>query len=96
MRWCAVAIAATELNEEIVKQPPAEAELTANLASKESKGEIMRGAVIQKLTQDPQKHWLPSVVGTFQRCKAPDKSEAEILQFFYDFDTPIPDSVFEP
>jgi hypothetical protein len=96
MRW--QALASTELNEEIVKQLPSESELTASLASKEGKGEIIKGAWIEKVTQGPQKRWFPSVVNTVVRYKEPDGKgpESEILRFFYDFDTPIPDSLFEP
>lgn len=55
------------------------------------------GFAIEALVQDPRGRWHPSRVRRF-KCNTfvgTDKWEDGILRFYYDFITPIPDSVFD-
>ncbi len=68
------------------------------LISQGGKEELIGGFAIEGLTQSPEKRWFPTVVRERVRIKPPDNIEdidEIILRFYYDFDTPIPDSVFE-
>ena len=68
------------------------------LISREGKEEMIGGFAIEGLTQDRRKRWFPTVVHQLVHVLPPDSRkdlEDEILRFYYDFDSPIPDSLFE-
>jgi hypothetical protein len=67
------------------------------LVTREGKEVLTNGFAIEATVQDPRGRWYPSVVRRF-KCSTmigSDKWEDEILRFYYDFTTPIPDSVFK-
>ncbi len=68
------------------------------LISREGKEEMIGGFAIEGLTQNPRKQWFPTVVHQFVHILPPDSDkdlEDEILRFYYDFDTPVADILFE-
>jgi hypothetical protein len=69
-----------------------------DLISRGGKEEMIGGFVIEGLTQNPRKQWFPTVVHYFVHILPPDSKkdlEDEILRFYYDFTTPIPDNLFK-
>jgi hypothetical protein len=68
------------------------------IVTQEGMEEISGGSWIEKLTQNPQGRWFPTIIHNLVRYKEPDGNglEDEILQFYYDFDATMPDSLFEP
>ncbi len=68
------------------------------LVTRKEKEQIIGGSVIEGVTQSPQGQWYPTVIRHLQgtRHMGSDKTQDYILRFYYDFDSPIPDSLFEP
>jgi hypothetical protein len=67
------------------------------LAPRHGKEAITGGYAIEQVVQDPRARWYPSVVRQF-KCVGPvgtDDAEDRILRLYYDFTTPIPQSVFK-
>jgi hypothetical protein len=67
------------------------------LISQGRKEELIGGLAIEGLTQDPRKRWFPTVVRRRVHILPPDSDkdlEDMILRFYYDFDTPISDSLW--
>jgi hypothetical protein len=59
----------------------------------DGKEELFNFYEIEGVTQSPKGQWYPAVVrNLYYRMFGTDT----IMRFFYDFDTPIPDSLFEP
>jgi len=62
------------------------------------KEKLIGGFAIEGLTQDPQGHWFPTVVRQRVVIRPPDnKKDVDdvVFRFFYDFNTEVPDSLFE-
>ncbi len=69
------------------------------LVTREGKEEIIRGHAIEGVTQDPQGQWYPTVIRLFKRnvLIGSEKPPYDgIMRCFYDFNAPMPDSLFEP
>ena len=69
------------------------------LVTREGKEEIIRGHAIEGVTQDPQGQWYPTVIRLFKRnvLIGSEKPRYDgIMRCYYDFDAPMPDSLFEP
>jgi hypothetical protein len=67
------------------------------LISQGPKEKLIGGFAIEGLTQDPPKRWFPTVVRQRVQIKPPDNEkdiDDVILRFYYDFDTPISDSLW--
>ena len=67
------------------------------LITRDGKEFLTNGFAIESVVQDPRGRWYPSVVRRF-KCNVmigSDKFEDGLLRFYYDFTTPIPDSVFD-
>jgi hypothetical protein len=67
------------------------------LITREGKETIISGFAIEAVLQDAQGRWYPTVIRRL-KCSTfigTDKWEDEFLRFYYDFTTPIPDSVFK-
>lgn len=59
---------------------------------------VFGSSVIEDVTQDPHGQWYPAVVRQLE-CVGfvgSNKVQDRIVRFYYDFNTPIPDAVFEP
>jgi hypothetical protein len=69
-----------------------------HLISREGKEQMIRGFRIDGLTQDRQNRWFPTVVHQLTHVLPPDGhgglDDIE-MRFYYDFATPVPDSVFK-
>ena len=68
------------------------------LITREGKEEMIGGFLIEGLTQNSQKQWFPTVVHQYVHIKPPDSQkdlEDVTMRFYYDFTTPIPDSLFK-
>jgi hypothetical protein len=61
------------------------------------KENVLRGHAIEGVTQDPGGQWYPTAIRMFKRIvpMGTDKPRDGILRCYYDFTTPIPDSMFE-
>ncbi len=69
------------------------------LVTREGKEEIIRGHAIEGVTQDPQGQWYPTVIRLFKRnvLIGSEKPPYDgIMRCYYDFNAPMPDSIFEP
>jgi hypothetical protein len=55
---------------------------------------VERGFAIEDATQDPNGQWHPAVMRLLKGAHS-GKTEDYILRFYYDFNAPIPDSMFE-
>jgi hypothetical protein len=66
------------------------------LAVHEGKEEILRGHAIEGVTQDPAGQWYPTVIRMFRKVvpMGTAKPRDGIMRCYYDFTTPIPDSMF--
>ena len=60
------------------------------------KEKITTGSVIEGVTQDHKGQWYPTVIRMLNTVHSmhSDKTSDQILRFYYDFTTPIPESVF--
>jgi hypothetical protein len=67
------------------------------LVVNDGKEDILRGHAIEGVTQDPGGQWYPTVIRMFHRIvpMGTVKSRDGIIRCYYDFMTPIPDSMFE-
>jgi hypothetical protein len=67
------------------------------LVLREGKEEIIRGHAIEGVTQDPGGQWYPTVIRLFKRniLVGSDKPHDGIMRCYYDFVTPMPDSLFK-
>lgn len=68
------------------------------LATLEGKEEILGGSVIEGVTQCPRGHWYPTTVRYLKRSiyVATDRVGGRVIRYYYDFDVPMPDELFEP
>jgi hypothetical protein len=67
------------------------------LIAKEGKQEIVRGHAIEGVIQDPGGQWYPTVIRLFKRnvLMGSDKPPYDgIMRCYYDFATPMPESLF--
>jgi hypothetical protein len=63
--------------------------------TRDGQEEVVAGSLIEGVTQSPQGHWYPTIVRSLNANLLGDKWQDGIKRYYYDFDAPMPDSLFE-
>ena len=66
-----------------------------DIVTRDGQEEVFTGSLIEGVTQSPQGYWYPTIVRTLKTQLLPGKALDTIKRYYYDFDAPMPDSLFE-